>query len=80
MQSSKKLCLKWNEFQENSNPVFGGLRNDQDFADVTLACEVGTQIETHKVVLASLSPFFMELLKKNKAPTSADIPETSEGK
>ena len=68
MQSSKKLCLKWNEFQENSNPVFGGLRNDQDFADVTLACEDGTQIETHKVVLASLSPFFMELLKKNKHP------------
>ena len=68
MHSSEKLCLKWNEFQENLNSVFGGLRNDQDFADVTLACEDGTQIETHKVLLASLSPFFMELLKKNKHP------------
>jgi len=47
---------------------FGVLRNDQDFADVTLACEDGVQIETHKVILASSSPFFMELLKKNKHP------------
>ena len=35
-------------------------------ADVTLACEDGSQIEAHKVVLASSSPFFMELLKRNK--------------
>ena len=66
MQSSDKLCLKWNDFQENLNSAFGVLRNDQDFADVTLACEDGTQIMAHKVVLASSSPFFMEILKKNK--------------
>ena len=66
MQVSDKLCLKWNDFQENLNSAFGVLRNDQDFADVTLACEDGTQIMTHKVVLASSSPFFMEILKKNK--------------
>ena len=35
---------------------------------MTLACEDGTQIETHKVILASSSPFFMEILKKNKHP------------
>ena len=68
MQSSEKLCLKWNDFQENLNSAFGLLRNDQDFADVTLACEDGTQIMTHKVVLASSSPFFMDILKKNKHP------------
>ena len=66
MQSSDKLCLKWNDFQEDLNSAFGVLRNDQDFADVTLACEDGTQIMAHKVVLASSSPFFMEILKKNK--------------
>merc|ERR1719187_2833156 len=66
MQSSDKLCLKWIDFQENLNSAFGVLRNDQDFADVTLACEDGTQIMAHKVVLASSSPFFMEILKKNK--------------
>ena len=66
MQSPEKLCLKWNDFQENLNSAFGVLRNDQDFADVTLACEDGTQIMAHKVVLASSSPFFMEILKRNK--------------
>ena len=65
---SEKLCLKWNDFQENLNSAFGALRNDQDFSDVTLACEDGTQVETHKVILASSSPFFMGILKRNKHP------------
>ena len=58
--------MEW--FPENLKSAFGWLRNDQDFADVTLVCEDGTQIETHKVILASSSPFFMEILKKNKHP------------
>ena len=68
MQNSEKLCLKWNDFQENLNSAFGVLRNDKEFSDVTLACEDGTQVETHKVILASSSPFFMEILKKNRHP------------
>ena len=60
--------MQWNDFQENLSLAFRGFRNDQDFADVTLACEDGTQIEVHKFVLASSSPFFMEMLKKNKHP------------
>ena len=47
---------------------FGGFRNDKDFADVTLASEDGTQIETHKMILALSSPFFKEMLKNNKHP------------
>ena len=66
MQNSEKLCLKWNDFQDNLNTAFGVLRNDKEFSDVTLACEDGTQVETHKVILASCSPFFMEILKRNK--------------
>ena len=68
MQNSEKLCLKWNDFQANLSSAFGGLRNDQDFADVTLVSEDGVHIETHKVVLASTSPFFREILKRNKHP------------
>ena len=68
MQSSVKLSLKWNDFQENRNSAFGELRNDQDFADVTLVCEDGTQIQTHKVILASSSPFFREMLRRTKHP------------
>ena len=73
MQNPEKLCLKWNDFQINLTSAFQGLRNDQDFADVTLACEDGTQIETHKVILASSSPFFMEIFKKNKHPRPTPI-------
>ena len=68
MQNTEKLCLRWNDFQENLNSAFGGFRNDQDFADVTLVCEDGTQIESHRVILATSSPFFMEVLKKSKHP------------
>ena len=66
MLTSEKLCLKWNDFQENLNLIFGELTNDEEFSDVTLACEDGTQVEAHKVILATSSPFFMEVLKRNK--------------
>merc|ERR1719319_1847692 len=64
----EKLCLKWNEFQENTISAFGTLRHDKEFADVTLACEDGQQVEAHKVILASSSPFFLNLIKRNKHP------------
>ena len=46
--------------------VFGDFINDERFTDVTLTCEDGKQIEAHKVVLVSTSPFLLDLLKKNK--------------
>ena len=63
---SEKLCLQWNDFKENVNTAFGSLRDDKDFSDVTLACEDGQQVEAHKVILAASSPFFQNLLKRNK--------------
>ena len=56
------------KFKDNIITSFQKLRNINDFSDVTLACEDGKQLEAHKVVLASSSPFFMELLQKNKHP------------
>ena len=53
---SEKLCLKWNDFQANVNTAFGNLREDTEFADVTLACEDGHQIEAHKVILYGSRP------------------------
>ena len=41
---SEKLCLQWNDFKENATSAFGSLREDTDFADVTLACEDGKSI------------------------------------
>ena len=68
MFSSEKLCLKWNDFQDNVQAAFSSLRNDSELTDVTLACEDGQQVEAHKVILAASSPFFHEVLKKNKHP------------
>ena len=62
----EKLCLQWNDFQDNVKTAFGNLRDTSDFVDVTLACEDGRQIEAHNVILASLSPFFQRVLKRNK--------------
>ena len=67
-RSDKKLCLQWNDFQTNLSSAFRGLREDKEFTDVTLACEDGQQVEAHKMVLISFSPFFRNLLQKNKHP------------
>ena len=65
---SEKVCLNWDNFQENIQSAFQNLRDDQDFADVTLACEDGQRIEAHKVILAASSPVLQKLLKNNKHP------------
>ena len=63
---SEQLCLQWNEYKENAIRTFGSLKEDKDFTDITLVCEDGKQIETHKVILANSSPFFQNILRKNK--------------
>merc|ERR1719430_1029134 len=66
--SPEKLCLNWKNFQQNISSSFRELRSDNDFSDVTLACEDGVQVSAHKVILASSSPFFMNILKMNRNP------------
>ena len=63
MNSDDKFCLQWNDFQKNIKTSFAQLREDKDLMDVTLACEDG-QLEAHKVILSSGSPFFKRLLDK----------------
>ena len=38
MDTSDKYCLRWNDFESNMCAAFRDLRNDDDFYDVTLAC------------------------------------------
>ena len=64
----EKLCLKWNDFQENAISAFGTQSEGREFADVTLACEDDIQVEAHKVILAASSPLFLNILKRNKHP------------
>ena len=63
---SETICLKRNDFKDNFLAAFVSLREDDDFADVTLACDDGAQVKAHKVILAASSPFFENMLKRNK--------------
>ena len=64
---NEKLCLKWNDFQDIIRKSFGELRSNNDFTDVTLACE-DQSIKAHKVILSACSPFFKRLLKTYSHP------------
>ena len=66
MPASEKFSLKWNDFQDNVKSAFAALRKDSEFTDVTLVCKDGHQVEAHKVILAASSPFFQNILKRNK--------------
>ena len=59
----EKLCLKWHDFQENMKSSFRELKNDTDFADVTLSCEDG-DFQVHKLILSTSSLFFRRVLKR----------------
>ena len=63
---SEKLCLKWNDYQENIATSYRELRESQEFGDVTLVCEDNQKIEAHRLVLASASKFFRNILVGNK--------------
>ena len=67
MAEQEKFCLRWSDFENNISKAFRELKNDEDFFDVTLACD-GKQIQAHKVILCACSPFFKSVLKQNKHP------------
>ena len=62
------LYVQWADFRENIDSAFKRLRYDRVFADVTLACEDGQQMDAHKVILAASSPIFEDILLKSKHP------------
>ena len=63
---TRNLNIRCADFKDNAKLILGDLRHDNDFSDVTLVCEDGRQVEAHKVILASSSPFFKNLLARNK--------------
>ncbi|XP_067013323.2 zinc finger and BTB domain-containing protein 14 isoform X2 [Anabrus simplex] len=64
MAEEQQFCLRWNNFQVNITSQFEALRDEEDFVDVTLACE-GKRLKAHKVVLSACSPYFKDLFKSN---------------
>lgn len=62
MADTQHFCLRWNNYQSSITSAFENLRDDEDFVDVTLACD-GRSLKAHRVVLSACSPYFRELLK-----------------
>lgn len=62
--SEQQYALKWNDFQSSILSSFRHLRDEEDFVDVTLACDQRS-FTAHKVVLSACSPYFRKLLKAN---------------
>ena len=52
--------------------------DDQDLADVTLACEERKQSQAHKFILSAYNPFFKKILRNNKHSHSMIYKETQE--
>jgi broad-like protein len=54
--------LKWNNFSDNILTSLENLWGDEDFVDVTIACD-GQSLKAHKVVLSACSSYMKRLLK-----------------
>ena len=63
--STTKYSLEWNEFESMAEKTYKDLLCDNNFTDVTLACDDDKQINAHKIILSSCSPFFERLFMKN---------------
>ncbi|XP_034231622.1 protein bric-a-brac 1 isoform X6 [Thrips palmi] len=62
--TEQQYSLRWNDFHASILSSFRHLRDEEDFVDVTLACD-GRSFTAHKVVLSACSPYFRRLLKAN---------------
>ena len=60
------LHLSWNEFQTNVAESFQRVKQNQEYCDVTLACEGVQLIRAHRVVLSVGSTFFINILQKTQ--------------
>lgn len=60
----QQYSLRWNDYHTSILSSFRHLRDEEDFVDVTLACD-GCSFTAHKVVLSACSPYFKKLLKVN---------------
>ena len=64
MSNDGTFVLKWDLHEETRTSTLKSLWKNEDFLDVTIACD-DDQIDAHKVILSAASPFFESILKRN---------------
>ena len=67
---SEKFGLKWNDYQKNWNKALNELREDTEFADVTLISDDKVKFSAHKILLSSCSNLFKFIFKGNTQANS----------
>ena len=70
MTASESFCLSSHGFESDVKISWQELQKQNDFCDVTLACE-DQQIESHKFVISSFR--FKKYFGEKPEPTSTDI-------
>ena len=68
MTAQEKYSLNWNKFETAAMDTIKSLHHERNFTNVTLVCEDDQQVEAHKVILSSASPFFKNILLKSPHP------------
>merc|ERR1712096_9218 len=61
------FALRLNEFEDVIKSCWQELQRENDFCDITLACE-DRQIKTHKFVISAFSPVLRSILKLHQNP------------
>ena len=60
--AEQHYSLRWNDYTVKIVTAFQSLREEEDFVDVTVACD-GHHYAAHKMVLSACSPYFRSLLR-----------------
>ena len=67
MDTEENFCLRLNSFDENVKTAWKEMQMEEDFCDMTLACQ-DKQIKTHKLIISSYSPVLRTILKSTQNP------------
>ena len=66
METTGKLSIQCDHFEDHIKTAFSKIREYEDYVDVTLAC-AEDQVQAHKVIVASFSPILAGILKRQKS-------------
>ena len=71
--NSEKYCIKWSDFDSNLKNSFRNSRHAKEFSDVILMGDDLKKIHVHRIVLATCSQYFYQILKEFKDNCFAPI-------